>query len=201
MGFGCTWSLHGQSRQSRRLLDRPFAALSLAPSFAEPAHFSPLEIVLLLACVLLSAGLFFWRFAPILRNILHSRKDPDLSLHVVRGHNLGPRIWNFFWEVLCQAKVIRQRPLPGLLHAFVFWGFLAFALVTLNHFAVGLGHRLPLPRQPHRPLLLPLRRRSGRCWSPSPSPASSSAASSSAPSGSAKRSPTSPASSPSSSSC
>ena len=56
----------------------------------------------------------------------------------MRG-NLGPRIWSFFWEVLCQAKVIRQRPIPGLLHAFVFWGFLAFALVSLNHFAVGLG--------------------------------------------------------------
>ena len=35
--------------------------------------------------------------------------------------------------MLCQAKVIRQRPLPGLAHAFVFWGFCAFALVTLNH--------------------------------------------------------------------
>ena len=41
--------------------------------------------------------------------------------------------------MLCQAKVIRQRPLPGVAHAFVFWGFCAFALVTLNHFAVGLG--------------------------------------------------------------
>ncbi len=40
---------------------------------------------------------------------------------------------------LCQSKVIRQRPLPGLAHAFVFWGFCAFALVTLNHAAVGLG--------------------------------------------------------------
>jgi hypothetical protein len=42
------------------------------------------------------------------------------------------------WEVLLQGKVIRQRPLPGLAHAFVFWGFCAFALVTINHFAEGL---------------------------------------------------------------
>ncbi len=41
--------------------------------------------------------------------------------------------------MLCQAKVIRERPLPGLAHAFVFWGFCAFALVTVNHAAVGLG--------------------------------------------------------------
>jgi Fe-S oxidoreductase len=29
--------------------------------------------------------------------------------------------------------------LPGIAHAFVFWGFCAFALVTLNHFATGIG--------------------------------------------------------------
>jgi Fe-S oxidoreductase len=40
--------------------------------------------------------------------------------------------------VLFQSKVIRERPLPGLAHAFVFWGFLAFALVSLNHLATGL---------------------------------------------------------------
>jgi Fe-S oxidoreductase len=54
----------------------------------------------------------------------------------------GRRIREFVWEVLLQAKVIRERPLPGLAHAFVFWGFLAFALVTLNHFASGFGVRL-----------------------------------------------------------
>ncbi len=52
---------------------------------------------------------------------------------------IGKRLWDFFWEVLCQAKVIRERPLPGLAHAFVFWAFCAFALVTLNHCAAGLG--------------------------------------------------------------
>jgi Fe-S oxidoreductase len=34
--------------------------------------------------------------------------------------------------------VIWQRPLPGLAHALVFWGFCVFALITLNHFAEGL---------------------------------------------------------------
>ena len=72
---------------------------------------------------------------PIARNVCGSKKDTDFSLRPV-----GRRVWKFFWEVLCQAKVIRQRPLPGLAHAFVFWGFLAFALVTTNHVAVGFGH-------------------------------------------------------------
>ncbi|HEY8996681.1 MAG TPA: (Fe-S)-binding protein, partial [Edaphobacter sp.] len=106
----------------------------LSAIMAEPGSFSSLEIFILVACVLLSAGLFFWRVAPILRNILRSKKDPDFSLHP-----LGGRVWVFFWEVLCQGKVIQQRPFPGLAHAFVFWGFLAFALVSLNHLASGIG--------------------------------------------------------------
>jgi hypothetical protein len=34
---------------------------------------------------------------------------------------------------MLQGKVIEQRPLPGLAHAFVYWGFPTFGLVTLNH--------------------------------------------------------------------
>jgi Fe-S oxidoreductase len=40
---------------------------------------------------------------------------------------------------MCQAKVIRERPLAGLAHALVFWAFCAFALVTLNHCATIFG--------------------------------------------------------------
>jgi Fe-S oxidoreductase len=108
--------------------------LHLSATLAEPKQFSALDSVLLVVCVLASAALFVWRFGPILRNILRSKKDVDFSLHPI-----GRRVWDFFWEVLCQGKVIRQRPLPGLAHAFVFWGFLAFTLVSLNHFATGLG--------------------------------------------------------------
>ncbi len=52
---------------------------------------------------------------------------------------VGKRVTDFVWEVMLQGKVIAQRPLPGIAHAFVFWGFCAFALITLNHFAAGLG--------------------------------------------------------------
>jgi Fe-S oxidoreductase len=101
--------------------------------FPEPQHFSSLEIALLLALAAASATLFFLRFAPILRTILTARKDLGFSLT-----HMPKRIRDFVWEVLCQGKVIRERPLPGLAHAFVFWGFLAFALVSLNHLAAGL---------------------------------------------------------------
>ncbi len=99
---------------------------------AEPDRFTWAEVGLVLALALISGGLFFYRLQPILSRILHSKKDTGFSLHP-----LGRRIWVFVWEVLCQGKVIEQRPLPGIAHAFVFWGFLAFALVSLNHFATG----------------------------------------------------------------
>src|SRR5208337_3509269 len=52
---------------------------------------------------------------------------------------IGRRVRDFVWEVLCQAKVIRERPLAGMAHALVFWAFCAFALVTLNHCAAIFG--------------------------------------------------------------
>jgi len=114
--------------------------IHLSATLAEPAHFSGLEKISLLIGIAISLVLFFWRFGPILRTIFRSKKDNDFSLHPIRR-----RLWDFVWEVLCQGKVIRQRPLPGLAHAFVFWGFLAFALVSLNHIAnaVGLGFLNP----------------------------------------------------------
>lgn len=120
-------------RRDHVLLVRSPMILDL-PTLAEPRHFSLAERLGFAALAATSAVLFWNRFWPILGRILHSRKDADFHLFP-----LGRRLWDFFWEVLCQARVIRQRPLPGLAHAFVFWGFCAFALVTLNHCAVGLG--------------------------------------------------------------
>jgi len=86
--------------------------------------------------ILLAASVYgFWRrFRKIVRKIRQAKPDADFSLHP-----LGRRIRDFVWDVMLQAKVIRERPRPGLAHAFVFWGFCAFALVTLNHLATGFG--------------------------------------------------------------
>jgi Fe-S oxidoreductase len=53
--------------------------------------------------------------------------------------HLGFRINRFLVDVLLQVRTIRERPLAGLMHAFVFWGFLAFAGYTLTEFVYGLG--------------------------------------------------------------
>ncbi|MEO8369744.1 MAG: (Fe-S)-binding protein [Candidatus Solibacter sp.] len=46
---------------------------------------------------------------------------------------------------MLQGKVIEQRPLPGLAHAFVYWGFLAFGLITLKHLTSAFGARFLTP--------------------------------------------------------
>jgi Fe-S oxidoreductase len=117
--------------------------LSFLPILAEPQNFSLLERLLFAAMLLASAYLFWRRFGAVLNKILKSKKDPSFHLFPITK-----RIFDFFWEVLCQAKVIRERPLPGLAHALVFWAFLAFALVTLNHCAVGLGFGFLSPASP-----------------------------------------------------
>jgi Fe-S oxidoreductase len=108
--------------------------LPLRDTVAEPVGFAWYESTLVVLAALVSLVLFLRSFWPILSTILRSKKDADFSLQPI-----GRRVWDFVWEVLCQGKVIRQRPLPGLAHAFVFWGFLAFALVSLNHMAHGVG--------------------------------------------------------------
>jgi Fe-S oxidoreductase len=86
--------------------------------------------VILLA---LSITGFWLRFRRVWNIIRASKKDADFRLQPV-----ARRVTDFIWEVLLQGKVIRQRPLPGIAHALVFWGFCVFALVTINHFAEGL---------------------------------------------------------------
>ncbi len=101
--------------------------------FQEVLRFSPPEIIVFLVLLAGSACGFALRFGKVIRKIREAKPDADFQLDPI-----GKRVWDFVWEVLLQAKVIRERPLAGIAHAFVFWGFCAFALVTANHVAAGL---------------------------------------------------------------
>jgi Fe-S oxidoreductase len=96
-----------------------------------------LETVVFVPLLVAALYGFGRRFGRVIALIRRARPDADFTLQPI-----GKRVRDFVWEVLLQSKVIRERPLPGLAHAFVFWGFCAFALVTLNHFAIGLGFPL-----------------------------------------------------------
>src|SRR4051794_21406338 len=96
--------------------------------------FSIVERILFLLVGATSLYLFWMRFGRVWNKIVASKKDPGFTLHPI-----AKRSWDFFSEVICQSKVIKERPLPGLAHAFVFWGFCAFGLITLNHIATLLA--------------------------------------------------------------
>ncbi len=98
------------------------------------------ERAVLLVLIVVSLTLFWWRFRKVLEVVRKSRATPDFEISPI-----GPRIRQFLWEVALQGKVIQQRPLPGLAHAFVFWGFCAFALITINHIATAFGGRFLNP--------------------------------------------------------
>jgi len=95
-----------------------------------------LERLVLLASIVVSAGAFY-AFVSKRYNIIHSLRGGFETSDPER------RFFRFLLEVCFQSKVILQRPLAGLMHAFVFWGFMAFGLVTADHFLRG-GFGVPL---------------------------------------------------------
>jgi len=53
--------------------------------------------------------------------------------------DLAFRVRRFLVDVVLQRRTIAERPVPGLAHACVFWGFVAFGGYTLCEFLAGLG--------------------------------------------------------------
>ncbi len=104
-------------------------------------------VILLVACAVsflggLSRAIFvalaatnIWLFLRTVNRRLFSvfPKHGDLPFdHIPR------RLWRVFVEVLLQYRVVRDRPVVGVLHAAVLWGFMAFAWVSARHMWLGL---------------------------------------------------------------
>ena len=51
------------------------------------------------------------------------------------------RIWSVMRYVIAQERLLRD-PVPGLMHAFVFWGFLVLLVTTGNYLTNGLVERI-----------------------------------------------------------
>ena len=94
------------------------------------AHFSIVEKVILAGLTLTALGSFSYE---VLRRVLIVQK----GLGSFPFDRFGERLLRVFREVILHEKVIRERPFPGLMHALVFWGFLVFGIVTIDHFAIG----------------------------------------------------------------
>ncbi len=90
------------------------------------------EIWIFRLLVLIAAGLFGWQMATRYRLFARAADNLDLS-------NLGARAATFVSEVVFQTRTIRERPIVGLAHLFVFWGFCAFGGYTAVEGLHGLG--------------------------------------------------------------
>ncbi|MBI3667806.1 MAG: (Fe-S)-binding protein [Acidobacteria bacterium] len=75
-----------------------------------------------------------WYFARTIYRRFHYKIQ---SIPAFPFDHPGARFWRVFLEVVLQSRVIRDRPVAGLLHALVLWGFFAFAWVSLRHMALG----------------------------------------------------------------
>jgi Fe-S oxidoreductase len=98
-------------------------------------HFSLIEQVILLVLILISVGSFSYEIWKRISIVLKGTGSLPFD-------RFGERCIRFFREVILQEKVIRERFLPGLMHALVFWGFMAFGVITLDHFARGFNRGL-----------------------------------------------------------
>jgi Fe-S oxidoreductase len=88
------------------------------------------EKMLFMLAAALALGLALAEFLRKFRLIASGRKADRLDRPWAR---LGRMAFNVFFQV----PVIAQRPVTGFFHGFIFWGFLVFLGVTLNHVAEG----------------------------------------------------------------
>ena len=91
-----------------------------------------IEQILLTILIIISLGLFFQPIWKRLQLVAKAKGGFRLD-------RIGDRIVRFLKNVLFQQKIIAGRPATGLLHAFVYWGFLLFMLETFHHFSTGYG--------------------------------------------------------------
>lgn len=108
------------------------------------------EKALLFVLVAGSAGLFGKDLMTKVRHIRAGRPDRP------RTDRLAERVIRVIKEVGFQTKVVSGRPVAGMLHALVFFGFVLFGIETVDHFlepfgvsllATLFGDALPLFKQ------------------------------------------------------
>jgi Fe-S oxidoreductase len=95
------------------------------------------EKIIFIAAVALALALAFIEFRHKFRLISAGRT-------VQRLDRPWRRLGQMLFKVFLQIPVISQRPVTGFFHGFIFWGFLVFLGVTLNHVAEGFVEGLSL---------------------------------------------------------
>jgi Fe-S oxidoreductase len=119
------WMDLKRSKEERAMI----AAITLV--FGAAFLFGGLARAIFIALCLASGWLFL--------KTLNRRLFSVFPKHGDLPHDHIPRrLWRVFVEVILQYRVVRDRPVVGILHAAVVWGFLAFAWASAQHFLLGL---------------------------------------------------------------
>jgi Fe-S oxidoreductase len=115
---------------SKRFKENSWMVVTITLAFCAALFFADLSRAILIALSIASV----WLFLKTVNRRLFSvfPKHGDLP-----HDHIPKRLWRVFVEVILQYRVVRDRPITGILHAFVVWGFLAFAWVSAQHFLLG----------------------------------------------------------------
>lgn len=105
--------------------------LQSAPAFAATGLYGTAKSVLVILTILVALA-FFVRVVSARLSVLKWMK-PE-----VRWDNIPRRIGLVVKYVLAQAGLLKE-PLPGIMHFFIFWGFMVLVVATISHFADGIS--------------------------------------------------------------
>lgn len=95
-------------------------------------NFNIFEQIALVLLTLTGAGYFIYELMRRIKIIKGGKPD-------CQHESSGRKAKRFISEVIFQSKVIKDRPVVGILHGMVFWGFLAYIGATTNHFLKPFG--------------------------------------------------------------
>jgi len=100
--------------------------------------FNLIEQIILFVCILFAALSFTYELYKRYKIIIKGTGKFEFN-------NLSTRLKRVLLEFVLQKKVLSQRFWPGLMHAFVFWGFMFFSIITIDHFLLAFNVHLFSP--------------------------------------------------------
>jgi len=85
--------------------------------------------------LILLASLSLWSFC---FTVLQRFTSVEVKDKTIKNRDVFKGLKRVFLEVILQWRVIKDRPIVGIMHALVMWGFFVFGWVTIKHVMVGL---------------------------------------------------------------
>ena len=95
-------------------------------------NFTEIEKIILAVVTLLAISFFIYAIFSKVRYVLSGKPEK-------RFDNLFKRFIRAFTQVVFQSKVIYERPISGIAHFIIYFSFVLYLLVTVDHFSAAFG--------------------------------------------------------------